>query len=77
MKTIAVEVNDITAVNFNDFSPEMKNKISSEVADMITQMNYDARIMRLQKLVAEINAGDNGMTMDPEILFELLSAEEE
>lgn len=48
MKTIAVEVNAITAVNLNDFSPEMKNKISSEVADMITQMNYDARILRLQ-----------------------------
>ncbi len=77
MKTIAVEVNDITAVNFNDFSPEMKNKISSEVADIIAKMNYDARIMKLQKLVSEINTGDHGMTMDPEILLELLRIEEE
>ena len=77
MKTIAVEVNDITAVNFNDFSSEMKNKVSNEVAGIIAKMNYDARIMKLQKLVDEINAGEHGMTMNPDIILELLRIEEE
>ncbi|MCW3123606.1 MAG: hypothetical protein JWQ38_3098 [Flavipsychrobacter sp.] len=77
MKAITVEINDISAGNFNDFSPEMKKEVSKEVAALISKMNQDARLLKLKKLVDEINAGDHGMTLNPDIILEFLRVEDE
>lgn len=77
MENIMLELDILSANDYAAFSPELKKKVSSEVATIISRIAYDERVAKLRKLVEEINTNPGAMEMDPEILFELLRIQDD
>ena len=76
MAIIALEVDELTAKDYDSFHEEMRKKVSNEVISFISKMVFDTRVTKLKKLVDEINLSPNSMPLDPEIIMELLRIEE-
>lgn len=77
MENIMLELDILSANDYAAFSPEMKKKVSSEVATIISRMAYDDRVAQQKKLVERINAMTDAMQIPPEILFELLRIQDD
>ena len=76
MKTIMLEIDDLSADDYDSFSIEMKKQVSQEVTSAINKMVFDMRVTKLKKIVDQINTDTTGNWLNPDIILDLLRIEE-
>jgi hypothetical protein len=77
MKTIILEIDDLSADDYNSFDNEMKQQVGQEITSIITKMVFDMRVTKLKKIVDQINVDTTGNWLNPDILMEMLRIEED
>ena len=72
MKTIMLEVDDVSASDYENLTGEMKKQVSAELTSIIGKIMFDTRVTKLKKIVDEINADTTSNWLNPDIVLELL-----
>jgi uncharacterized protein YbaP (TraB family) len=75
MKTIVLEVDEVTANAFSTMNPENKQQFLSETTEILKRILADERSMKLKRIVDEIRSEGNTSNLDPDILAALLRTE--
>ena len=75
MKTIVLEVDDVTAFTYESISPETKEQFISEATNLLKRILADARSVKLKKIIEDIRSEGNTDGINPDHLLELLRTE--
>jgi hypothetical protein len=77
MKNILLEIDDTSAITYANFSQEVKRDVNKEIAQMVKKILFEARLAKLRKLVDDINNDQSGIMLNPDILLDFLTVEDE
>ena len=76
MRQIILEIDDISAEDYDNFTYDMKKQVCNELKGIIGKMIFDKRVTKLKKLVDEINSSSMAH-LDPQVMMALLRIEED
>ncbi len=75
MTTIILEIDESSAVHYDNFSLEIKKKVNWEVSGIIRKVLFDERVTTLKKMVDGINNDPGCLMLNHDVLAELLRVE--
>jgi phosphoribosylformimino-5-aminoimidazole carboxamide ribonucleotide (ProFAR) isomerase len=75
MKTIMLEVDEVTGNAYENIAPETKEQFITEATTLLKQLLADARSVKLKKIIEDIRNEGNMEGLNSEIIAELLRTE--
>lgn len=73
--TIELDVDKFTGDNYKQLSPECKQRLIDEVAEILRTTVNNERKEKLKKILLELQNETGGADFDPEILYDILQNE--
>lgn len=76
MRAIMFEVGDEAGEMYDSLGSEKMKQVTNELCELMRRIIFDERVTKLKKIIEEINNDPSGISINPEILFDLLRIEE-